>query len=76
MSLTHLMSILNENYDVRWEVARNSNTPKETLSLLATDEDYDVRFGVARNPNTPEEALLLIKSKKYQLKNPHLKLAH
>ena len=56
------MSILNENYDVRWRVAQNPNTPQETLNLLATDEDSDVRWGVARNPNTPENIILKIKS--------------
>lgn len=42
------------------ELARNPNTPKETLSLLATDEDYDVRWRVAQNPNTPQESLSLL----------------
>ena len=35
------------------EVAKNPNTPVETLKDLATDDDYYVRRGVARNPNTP-----------------------
>ena len=38
-------------------LARNPNTPTETLASLATDEDPDVRCCVARNPNTPTETL-------------------
>ena len=70
------MNILNESYSVRCEVARNPNTPKEVLVLLATDENSYVRWRVAQNPNTPEETILLIKSIEFQKNKPLLKLAH
>ena len=42
-----------EDWDVRWEVARNLNTSPKTLEKLATDRNSDVRRRVAGNPNTP-----------------------
>jgi hypothetical protein len=41
-------------------VARNPNTPPETLILLAKDKNYNVRWRVAQNPNTPPETLALM----------------
>jgi hypothetical protein len=41
-------------------LARNPNTPPETLTILARDEDSYVRWGVARNPNTPPETLTIL----------------
>jgi len=39
------------------DVAKNPNTPPETLARLANDVDYCVRSCVANNPNTPTETL-------------------
>ena len=36
-------------------VAANSNTPEETLKVLATDTNSLVRLNVSQNPNTPPE---------------------
>jgi hypothetical protein len=44
----------------RKELAKNPNTPPETLTILARDEDSDVRRGVANNPNTPPETLTIL----------------
>ncbi len=49
--------VLSLSYDEKCELARDPNTPVETLKVLATDKDYCVRCGVARNPNTPPETL-------------------
>jgi pentose-5-phosphate-3-epimerase len=44
-----------EDKGVRYQVAKNPSTPKETLTALAKDEDF--RMNVASNPNTPPEVL-------------------
>jgi hypothetical protein len=49
---------------VRWRVARNPNTPPETLDRLANDEDSSVREGVAYNLNTSPETLDLLANDK------------
>ena len=36
------------------EIAKNPNTPVETLQSLATDKDYYVRYHVGRNSNATE----------------------
>jgi len=41
-------------------VAQNSNTPPETLIILAKDENSNVRYCVARNSNTPPETLIIL----------------
>ncbi len=41
-------------------VAKNPNTPAETLKVLATDKHSGVRCGVARNPNIPAETLKVL----------------
>jgi hypothetical protein len=41
----------------KYELAKNPNTPVETLKVLATDKDFWVRSRVAQNPNTPVETL-------------------
>ena len=41
----------------RKELARNPNTPPETLAILAQDEDEYMRNRVAHNSNTPPETL-------------------
>ncbi|NLZ74066.1 MAG: HEAT repeat domain-containing protein, partial [Bacteroidales bacterium] len=46
-----------EDKDVRIGVAKNPNTPVESLEELAKDQDYWVRNGIAENPNTPVELL-------------------
>ena len=38
-------------------IARNPNTPPETLTLLAEDPNWNVKIGVASNPSTPTEIL-------------------
>jgi len=48
------------SYDEKYELARNPNTPVETLKVLATDESYSVRSWVARNPNTSPETLKVL----------------
>ena len=40
-----------------FELARNSNTSKETLEKLSNDENNSVRCDVANNPNTSIEVL-------------------
>jgi hypothetical protein len=40
-----------------FDLARNPNTPPETLDRLANDEDADVRYWVAWNPHTLPETL-------------------
>ena len=45
----------------------DSNTPPETLALLATDDEYGVRFHVARNPNTPLKTLATLATDKDHL---------
>ena len=47
-----------EDWLVRYGVARNPNTPIEVIMKLAEDEDANVRYGVARNPNTPVEVIM------------------
>jgi hypothetical protein len=44
----------------RKELARNSNTPPEILTILAQDEYFTVRYWVAANPNTPPEILTIL----------------
>ena len=39
--------------DELYATARNSNTPTEVLTQLASDKNEYVRRGVAYNPNTP-----------------------
>ena len=38
-------------------VARNSNTPAEALTTLASDSDEEIRREVANHPGTPAKAL-------------------
>jgi hypothetical protein len=40
------------------KLARNTNTPKEVLTILSKDEDNVVRCRVAINTNTPKEVLI------------------
>ena len=42
-----------EYCDVRYTVAKNSNTPTKVLEMLSKDEDYDVRCAVTENQNIP-----------------------
>ena len=53
-----------DNPDIKWNVAKNPNTPIETLNLLATDEDFFVRCNVATNLTTPVETLNLLATDK------------
>ena len=59
------MNTLQLTLGQRFELAKDSNTPPETLTLLANDKNYNVRYKVAYNPNTPPEALTLLASDKY-----------
>ena len=52
--------VLTLSLDEKYELAQNTNTPVETLKVLATDENYYVRFGVAKNPSTPVETLKVL----------------
>jgi len=45
------------NNDIRYWVAKNSNTSSNDLLYLSHDVSDKVGFQVAQNPNTPEEAL-------------------
>ena len=71
--------VLTLSLDEKYELAKNPNTPVETLKVLATDENYDVRYEVAENPNTPVELLeVLATDKNYCVrygvaKNPNYK---
>jgi len=56
--LTLQLLARDENREVRWWVARNTNTPVSILEQLAGDEDGTVRRGVAENPNTPVRILV------------------
>ena len=49
-----------EYRDVYNSIARNQNTPLNTLTLLARNEDKDIRMAVAANPSTPPKALTLL----------------
>ena len=39
------------------DMARNPNTPPDTLRKLAEDEDLVVRAAIVRNPNTPVDII-------------------
>ena len=49
----------------RQHLAHCSNTPPETLTILAQDESVNARYGVACNPNTTPETLTLLARDKY-----------
>ena len=46
------------------ELAKNPNTPVETLIVLATDENPYVRQYVANHPSTPAETLKVLATDK------------
>ena len=46
-----------DDYYVRYWVARHPNTTPEILKSLATDGDHSVRYWVAQHPNTTPEIL-------------------
>jgi len=52
--------VLSLSLDEKYELAKNPNTPVETLKVLATDKFYWVRSRVARNPNTPVGTLKVL----------------
>ena len=45
------------SWDMKRELAENSNTSKEILTILSTDKDWYIRWWVAYNPNIPKEVL-------------------
>ena len=51
-------------YDMKWRMADNPNTPKETLKKLSTDKHWDVRCCVAKNPNTPPRIVVKLSTDK------------
>ena len=46
------------NYQEKFELANNPNTPADVLFELSMDEDYYVRCWVATHLNTPVEAFI------------------
>ena len=46
-----------EDYEVRYEVAKNKKTSPKTLDKLADDEDEMIRYYVAEHPNTSPKTL-------------------
>jgi hypothetical protein len=46
----------------RKDLARNLNTPPETLTILARDEDCLVRRNVERNPNSTREVIQTVRA--------------
>ena len=51
--------VLTLSLDEKYELAKNPNTPVETLKVLATDKDWSVRCVVAENPNYKTKTLEL-----------------
>ena len=56
---------IDEDLDVRAEVAGNLSTPPEVLSVLAASHDDKVRNFAATNPSTPYRALSRIASNEF-----------
>jgi len=52
-----------ENWSVRWHVAKNTKTPGRVLTKLANDEDWRVLQNVAKNPSTPQDTLRMLAEK-------------
>ncbi len=52
--------VLSLSFGEKIELAKNPNTPTETLKVLATDKDSSVRRAVARHPNIPAETLKVL----------------
>ena len=46
--------------NMKINLAKNPNTPKEVLTILSTDKYWNVRYLVAKNPNTPIEVLKIL----------------
>ena len=46
-----------KNIRVRYEVAKNHNTPTEVLRKLADDKIWNVKSEVAKNPKTPIDVI-------------------
>jgi len=57
--------ILNLSSDEKIKLAKDPNTPQETLAILATDENPGVRCRVAENPNTSQELLKILATDEY-----------
>jgi len=49
----------------RKDLAGNTNTSPEILTILARDEYWNVRWRVAQNPNTPPEILTILAQDEY-----------
>jgi hypothetical protein len=45
------------DYDEKYDLAENPNTPVDVLEILSEDVDWSVRRNVAENPNTPVDVL-------------------
>ena len=52
------------SYDEKVKLAKDPNTPTETLAVLATDVDSNVRRCVALNPNISKETLAVLATDK------------
>jgi hypothetical protein len=46
------------------KLAKDPNTPQETLQVLATDKNSDVRYEATQNPNTSPETLQVLATDK------------
>ena len=51
--------VLTLSFDEKYKLAKNPNTPVETLKVLATDKDCSVRWVVTQNPNYKTQTLEL-----------------
>ena len=66
-SVLEILSV-DKNWEVRYWVARHSNTTIEILKRLSNDKDLNVRQQVARNSKTPVNILTkLIKGDNFQI---------
>ena len=56
-------------FEVRWSVSEDSNTPAGALAALARDRKFRVRRGVARNKSAPAEVLkALARDRKFEVR--------
>lgn len=55
----------NNNWEVRWGVARHQNTDAPILVKLSADAEPLVRWGVAENPACPPEILIRLSTEDY-----------
>ena len=46
--------------DMKYELARNLNTPIKILTKLSTDKDWHIRYWIAENPNASKKVLTIL----------------